>query len=1145
MAGHSNMAGWNELAVNVVTDKIPPGWTGPDGEVTEDQWIKNLDRWSLMCSLDDHDAKVSAVEFRLNATLQEIMSSFPEKYGDIPMGTEAEAHAAMMAASPVYSQRHTRRQAKAKAKAAAAPGAIPAAPGPGGGAPAGDEGAPEPAEGAEGAPLAGVLDPEDLRPMYTQWGWFLDCIRQEWGGPAHEGQTRSYDRYTDFRRPRGVSLRKWVTEHINRHFLADKRAFKVNNVARSHYLLKCGRMTDDQRRWALAPVEGDLEQYPRILKAVQNMPLDISNQIANFVEMSTEEYDYICEVLDEIESFYNEWTEHDSYHNADEMDAEEWQDDNNSVTPSQSVSQVGSSTPASSMNLMAEDEESDGDTEGDQEKASSFLQYRKQRRDFKRKWGQPLRSRKGKGSSSKGSQGKPSGGGGFTPWWQQGDGPKIKGYRDSSSSSGKGSQGGGPPRFWNQNTPSSAGSGSFSNKGKGKKGKKGKGKSRGVFSSVLAWMVSQGASVMLDLMHQAFPSFEFLPVRRSQDLLPFAKDVPSKMMPTMDFEISHDNDLVVRAPFMDRMAPLARTTAGPDPLAPTKVVIVDAYMNKVLQEIPYENFIVGREPAATRSLLVDVGASINLNGHLWREGLEREVLHPMGLNATSSPGRARVGGVGKSVQKSLEMKHVPNAILAQDRWRRKVVIYATFHSQEIEGACPALWCLASITHWKGHVLCPVALVRVLLDDEYWMFCEPTDSGHLLLPIDNWEADTARQKATEISLSFQSEERHVDMYLADTYHGGAEDGASELTSGAIPSLETWLTEDAEPASLGGEQQQHEEKPLPMLLGEELKEEEAKDFGQGQEPARLERRDFAATRTEVYATLHAKGIRVKSWDGKHLMPIPPPRGPVPCENRVYGGDVLGRPLGVPQRPSDQAWTVWPFQSGSQDFLKTAASFFAGACGFPVDLNTSWLLNNYSHIKVLFEWQERQKPLFIFFHPRNNPTGLCNRSDKAVRNFLRDQEREGVPMMLELAKRQTNNGRCFALLVPLGTEWCNEDELAEFQSLCLCEDGDLVHMCAHGLRNPGDGTPEKRPHLLYSNVSMTRASLRCPGEPKHSRHGVRPGGFELPTVPESFWRALSMDMRDELRRKRAERRLDTRLPKRGQREVRERRTLRATSP
>ena len=126
-----------------------------------------------------------------------------------------------------------------------------------------------------------------------------------------------------------------------------------------------------------------------------------------------------------------------------------------------------------------------------------------------------------------------------------------------------------------------------------------------------------------------------------------------------------------------------------------KLIVVTGSGSEEINCHELGSYIVGRERAATKAVLVDIGASINLHGSLWLKGLESEVLIPNNLAYTSSPGRASIGGVGKGQQRSSQLRHVPSAILAQDRWGRKVVIYATFHSHEIEGGTPALWWLAS------------------------------------------------------------------------------------------------------------------------------------------------------------------------------------------------------------------------------------------------------------------------------------------------------------------------------------------------------------------------------------------------------------------------------------------------------------------
>ena len=60
-------------------------------------------------------------------------------------------------------------------------------------------------------------------------------------------------------------------------------------------------MSDDQQRWALGDgVVGDYEKYDKIKQNILAMPEKMAEGMANYTEISEEEYDYICEVLDDI-----------------------------------------------------------------------------------------------------------------------------------------------------------------------------------------------------------------------------------------------------------------------------------------------------------------------------------------------------------------------------------------------------------------------------------------------------------------------------------------------------------------------------------------------------------------------------------------------------------------------------------------------------------------------------------------------------------------------------------------------------------------------------------------------------------------------------------------------------------------------------
>jgi hypothetical protein len=208
-----------------------------------------------------------------------------------------------------------------------------------------------------------------------------------------------------------------LTQHVNRGFLARKKKFDLGPVGKSHFLLKCGRFTDEQRRWVLGPSQGDLEQYDSIYKAAFTMPESIASQWASYVDMSPEEFEYLTEILEDLEVYYSEMGGDDAYWG----DAEEEYEDSE-VTPSMSASQAESSPMEQAMLV---DEESDGNTDDDQARPDAFMQMRKSKRDFKRTKGQPLRSR-GKGGkggarrflsppSSQGSGKGGTGGSGFTP----------------------------------------------------------------------------------------------------------------------------------------------------------------------------------------------------------------------------------------------------------------------------------------------------------------------------------------------------------------------------------------------------------------------------------------------------------------------------------------------------------------------------------------------------------------------------------------------------------------------------------------------------------------------------------------------------------------------------------------------------------
>ena len=127
------------------------------------------------------------------------------------------------------------------------------------------------------------------------------------------------------------------------------------------------------------------------------------------------------------------------------------------------------------------------------------------------------------------------------------------------------------------------------------------------------------------------------------------------------------------------------------------------------------------------------------------------------------------------------------AIRAFDEWQQPVFLVGFFGSNEIPGACPALWCYESMCYVDSHVACVEATVKMTVEEEpLWAPCEATKSGHLLLPIDNWDVTSAQLMASEAEHVFHSRELLVLEYWQYQYHGL--EAVSEVSEKQMESLE---------------------------------------------------------------------------------------------------------------------------------------------------------------------------------------------------------------------------------------------------------------------------------------------------------------------------------------------------------------------
>ena len=73
------------------------------------------------------------------------------------------------------------------------------------------------------------------------------------------------------------------------------------------------------------------------------------------------------------------------------------------------------------------------------------------------------------------------------------------------------------------------------------------------------------------------------------------------------------------------------------------------------------------------------------------------------------------------------------------------------------------------------------------------------------------------------------------------------------------------------------------------------------------------------------------------------------------------------------------------------------------------------------------------------------------------------------MELSELQLEAGRLFLGVASVGGHDDGFEPLERLRSLCWGEDTQLVHACAHGLKDPATGLPWKKPLMLFSPVRM----------------------------------------------------------------------------
>ena len=135
-----------------------------------------------------------------------------------------------------------------------------------------------------------------------------------------------------------------------------------------------------------------------------------------------------------------------------------------------------------------------------------------------------------------------------------------------------------------------------------------------------------------------------------------------------------------------------------------------------------------------------------------------------------------------------------------------------------------------------------------------------------------------------------------------------------------------------------------------------------------------------------------------------------------------------------------------------------------------------------------------------PDSRPDGAMQRSDKRLREYLRAKTKRSLPVLRDMMLGQQQDGHGFSVIVPVGSPLLEEPAMEEIISMCPFQT--LIHLCAHGFRDPGTGGHIKRPMLIHSSHRLRSADRQCPGFPHHDGHRNLSLATDLPFAGNSTW-------------------------------------------
>ena len=208
----------------------------------------------------------------------------------------------------------------------------------------------------------------------------------------------------------------------------------------------------------------------------------------------------------------------------------------------------------------------------------------------------------------------------------------------------------------------------------------------------------------------------------------------------------------------------------------------------------------------------------------------------------------------------------------------------------------------------------------------------------------------------------------------------------------------------------------------------------------------------------------------------------------------------------------WDVWEWWAGEGGVSKACAKqpIAPGGrfmrTGPPITLSTGWDIRLTTHQTALRKILLQKHVLVVVFEPTCGPWSSSNTTmPKHELDIVREHELHALNFMVEIAGLQVALGHYFVKEQPRASERLRLD--IGLKMLKLAGRGDQVcDMCRHGLKDPVNNMPNKKPTAWRGNFELRRVALRCQGNHTHQHlQGRLPGGKCRTEVAQTYTAVL----------------------------------------